>query len=161
MRREMSPQKWDVWLVITAQGWAVPGESTGVVLLTPPCPLLPFCLLPNPFPLIHCFLTIHVALSSTHPPHFSTSDPLRNLQLPTQSLIMASHDTGHCCSSCSQLYLSTSDTHSQACKPDKHKHYRCVLGEKKTKITQEPLHAHISPEKWVYFHHCHQNSPIM
>lgn len=144
MRRETSPQKWDVWLVITAQGWAVPGESTGVVLLTPPCPLLPFCLLSSPFPLHHCCLTIHVALCSTHPPHFSSSDPLCNLQLPTQSLIMASHDTGHCSSSCSQLYLSTSDTHSQACK---HKHHRrCAQG----KNTGAFSCAHISWEMGLF-----------
>lgn len=73
----MSPQKWNVWLVITAQGWAVPGESTGVVLL----PLLvPQCLLPTP----SCAASPSTKsyLGTPPPPPFSVSDPLCQPLIP-------------------------------------------------------------------------------
>lgn len=85
-RREMSPQKWNVWLVITAQGWAVPGESTAVVLLPLPCPLCLFPIPNRPLPFLY-HLTIRESQSEgpTHPtflclwPCVSTSKSRHNL----------------------------------------------------------------------------------
>lgn len=92
----MSPQKWDVWLVITAQGWGVPGESTEVVLLPLP---VPFCLSasflpPTPSPTA-VSPTMQPYLVPTHPTSLpltlcATSNSLHNLSSwPHTTLVTA------------------------------------------------------------------------
>lgn len=135
-------QKWNVWLVITAQGWAVPGESTGVVLLPLP---IPSWLPHHP----HYHLTSHAALSSTRlPTHPATNPPFLsltlcvNLQLPTQSFIMASQHTGHPWSSSSQPHRARKEDSTA----DKHIAHQITNVYNDKHKPQRPAHAHIAAE---------------